>query len=431
MIPKTILVVDSGMFFSFAERMARDGFKRVLFWSPDYSSSPTPNTHVIGDGFEGIERVKNFWESAHEADIVSFPDIGMSDLQLELVRQGKPVWGSRTADQLEMRRAAFKELQADLGMAVPPHEIVHGLTALREFLSDHGPCFIKISRYRGLAETFHFVNMKLAGPWLDVLAVKLGPIQDHLPFVVEDPIDSIVETGLDTFGIDGQFPKVACQGNEQKDRSMIMTVTPWDELPQELIECHEAMAPELAKHQARNFFHSEVRITGEGEAFFIDPTCRAATPGGECLYALIKNLPEIVEAGANGELIEPIYAAKFAVQVLIEHTGDERYWRTLQVPEKIRHLVTLYTPVGLGNDIFALPPLPSSSDSVGSIVAVGNSISEAIEVIKYCEKELEGQSLDIHIEALTDGLKSIQKQEEQDIPFTKEKVPEPESVVGD
>jgi hypothetical protein len=46
---------------------------------------------VVGEGFEGIERIHDFFDYVDEADIFIFPDVYDGDLQRYLEAQGKLV----------------------------------------------------------------------------------------------------------------------------------------------------------------------------------------------------------------------------------------------------------------------------------------------------------------------------------------------------
>src|SRR6516162_523744 len=132
-------VVDFGMVgVPIAQRLARqpNGFKRVyLFqeWEEDYS---TLNRAIQGEGFGDITRIADLWSVKNEVDLFVFPDVQRAGLQQELERQGKAVWGSRSGDVQELDREQFLSTLREVGLEVPPHNVVQGLNALRSFLRD-------------------------------------------------------------------------------------------------------------------------------------------------------------------------------------------------------------------------------------------------------------------------------------------------------
>jgi hypothetical protein len=426
---KTVMVIDGGSFLPLAFRLSKE-FGKVLFHSPTSKPFPMLEDAALGDGFKSIERVEELWDTLHgiDVDLVVVPDVGLSDLQFAIEQIGLPVWGSRNGDVLEIQRAGLKRRQADLGMDVPPHEIVRGLPALRKYLESHDDVYVKVSKHRGLMETFHSVNGKLSQPWLDQMAVKLGPLQNILNFVVEDAIEAVVETGMDTFCIDGEFPEKVVQGVEVKNRGYIGAVTDWDDMPTELTEVNLKLAQFLQENRYRNFFSTEVRVTEDGKSYLTDPTCRMASPAGESLLALIENLGEIMYEGAFGRLVQPVFKNQFAVQAMIDHPGDKCGWRVLDLDEGNLDRICIPFCCQTGGQIL-LPPYPWSDATIGSVIGMGDSIEAAINDLGFVATLLEGQGLTVHTEALAEGLKAIHEEEDAGVPFTDKEVPEPATVI--
>lgn len=106
----TFCLCDSGLFEPLAFCLAEQA-QRVIIWSQDQRSFPSVKQACIGQGFDNIERVKDFWPYLDEIDCFTFPDIGQAALQLHLESIGKPVWGSRNGDILELDREWSEHLQ--------------------------------------------------------------------------------------------------------------------------------------------------------------------------------------------------------------------------------------------------------------------------------------------------------------------------------
>lgn len=423
-------LVDGGLFLELGIRLARD-FGRVLYFNPaNQKSFPTLNDAIIGDGMEEIERIDHFWPMKNEIDLFVFPDIHHSALQWELLGQGFPVWGSRGADRFENFRAEFKETLKEIGLEVGPYQVCHGLDQLREYLRDTKDQWIKFSRYRGTFETAHWVDYETSADIFDRMASKLGPAQAVVPFIVEETIPTKVEWGYDGYFCGGKFPLCSAQGVEIKDKCYIGSMTDWKDLPDEVRMVNEAMKPLLSKFDYTNFWSTELRITEDDKVFFIDPTCRMPSPGGEAQMELYDNLSQIIWAGAHGECLDPEYTSKFAVEVIIEHTIDETLWRRIIVPDEIRRFVKLYNVCKIG-DAYCVPPIEHSFEAVGALIGLGNSIKEAIENLKDYEEKLNGQPIDIHSIGLSDAIAEIHHAEEQGIELTNEPVPDPAIVIAD
>src|SRR6266481_4492730 len=206
MIPKTILIAEGGLFTSWAFRLAKE-YERVLLFRPWTRSFSHPNDYRIASGYSEFERAEHFWEHVDEADTICFLDVHFPDWATHLRQLGKPVWSAFYGEDLELYRAETKEKLKQVGLPVSPYEVVYGMDELRDWLKDHPDQYVKISKLRGLTETFHSETYDLVKVKLDDIEHKLGGASSTQEFICEDAIDSITETGYDGWCIDGQFPK--------------------------------------------------------------------------------------------------------------------------------------------------------------------------------------------------------------------------------
>ena len=203
--------MDNGLYLPLAQKLA-PSFKRLLYWSEWQESFPTINKRIIGDGFDGIERIDDIWEHKNEINLFIFPDIYRSGLQSELKSQGHLVWGSRRGDRLETNRGAFMRVLQEVGLPVPTFQEVKGLAELRSHLKYREDVYLKLSKYRGSFETCHWRSWREDEGMLDSLAVKFGPLQDLMTFYVFDALDTEIEIGADTYCIYGKFPSLMLNG---------------------------------------------------------------------------------------------------------------------------------------------------------------------------------------------------------------------------
>ncbi len=194
---------------------------------------------------------------------------------------------------------------------------------------------------------------------------------------------------------------------------------------------NEALAPYLREQSYRNFFSAEVRITEEKRAYLTDPTCRQASPAGECLLELIGNLGEILWHGAAGDLVEPEYVAPFAAQAIVDHPDSEEHWRVGEWPSEVRQWFKPQGCVGLDGERIGFPPFPWSCDAVGSVVGTGATITEAIDNLKEHAAVLEGAGYTVHVPDLAETLAAIKEEESAGVSFTGQTVPAPASVLQD
>lgn len=422
----TAVVFDHGMFMPLAVRLAKE-FKQVYYHTPCEKGFPDVKEWVLGDGSSVIHRCDYPLDTSflQEVDLFVFPDIQHGRLQRYLEDMGFPVWGSRRADELESMKGVWYRKLKELGLKVPKHEVVKGLDNLRSVLMDRDNLYIKINRYRKTMDTWHHIDWAQSRLIVDDLAKKLGPMQDFINFYVLDPIDTDLEGGLDTFCIDGQWPKDVVMGYECKNKAYLATVLPFKEAPEEFRFANEAIADTLKEYRYRNFFSTEVRVSGEHK-YFIDPTLRLASPAGECELDLYTNLGDIVWHGANGDLVDPVIHAPFAGESFINHTGDQKEWRALRVPESVKENVKLYANVEIdGVNYFP----PGDEETLGAITATGETLEEVISTIGEVSEELKENAIEVDMAPFAELLKEIRSAEDEGIEFSEQEVPKPEVVV--
>lgn len=419
----TITVVDHGLMLPVALRLGRE-CKKVYYTTESYKAFPSVSD-IIGDGFDEIEYTSSVWNVHEETDVFVFPDVGFASLQHHL-REDHPVWGSGQGDSLELLRGKFLDTLDRVGLSVPPHVRVSGMDELRELLREKEDCYIKISRYRGDWETFHWRRWKLDEMELERRALVLGPWKDRVVYYVFDPIDTPIEDGADTYCIDGQWPKLCLHGMEAKDRALVTTFQKFSELPEQLRVVNEAMGPVLNRHDYRGFFSSEVRITEQGEGYFIDPTCRAGSPPHQVQTEMIENYADVIIAGASGTVLEPKPAAKFGVQAVLNMPGEDADWRFLTVPPELEQWIkpSMCSRVA---GVLAFPP--GTHKEVCWLTAVGDTIKGAIDTLaEHCELLPDGITCEFG--ALRELIEQIHEAEDRGMEFTDQPVPEP-SIVED
>lgn len=421
---KTILVRDYGLFASWAVKLT-EYFGRVLYYCPYKSAFPRSQQFVIGTGMPGVERLTDFWDVVRngEVDIFFFPDVYDGDLQLHLVDLGYPVWGARKAEQLELMRWQTKMfLKKDLKMPVQPVERIIGIDNLRYFLMENENKYVKISMLRGDFETFRHDTYDLSKPLLDDVEQKLGPYGESKEFIVEDAIDDAVEVGYDGFTIDGQFPDPGMFGYEIKDVSYVGVIRPYRQLPQQVRETNEKLAPVFESYNYRGFWSSELRVVKDGTAFLTDPCCRAGSPPSELYQEMFQNWGEIIWAGAHGDLVAPKPAGKYGVEVLIHSQWADQHWQAIYDDPKIRKWLKLRNLCQTNSTLYVAPQVVGLPE-IGAVVAVDDSLLGAIKkVVGYCE-HIRGYSTDLNLDRIGEALDTIKQGEAQGIKFSDDPLP--------
>lgn len=423
---KVALVVDNGLFVSFAQMLSRE-FGRVLYWTPWQSGFPKSNDRLIGQGLKGIERVNELFDVVESADIVIFPDVYMGDLQVYLEQQGKRVWGARYGEELELDRWGLKKFLAKVGLPVPPAKRVVGIEKLREYLKENGDKWVKVSLVRGDFETRYAKNYRLIEPWVDHLEHKLGAKKFIEEFIVEDAIEPAVEIGYDGYTIDGKWPAQAILGYEIKDCGFIGVVRPYGELPEPVRDVNKHLENVLAKYRYRGNFSTEIRYTPKGESFLIDPCARLGSPPSEVYQELYSNWGQIIWDGAIGKMVNPEAIAKYAVEALIHSSWADKEWAPIYFPEEVRQWVKLRNHTIIGGKDYVVPQdvgLPE----IGAVVGIGDTLIDAIKTCKAHADQIEGFDIDVKLSSIGDALKEIEQAEELGIGFSDDALPTIEEV---
>ena len=403
---KTALVIDNGLFFHFAQKMA-EGFGRVLYWSPWQKAFPKTNDKLVGTGFEDIQRVDERFEWYDEADILIYPDVGYGGEQVYWREKGKPVWGAGYGEGLELERAKTKKLQKSLGLPIGEYVIIKGINALREYLKQNKDVWVKLSAMRGDSETFNSKTYELVSPVLDDLSCRLGPKSATQEFIVEHKLDAEVEIGYDGFNIDGTFAPVGIMGVEVKDAGYIGAVKAYKDLPSCLTTVNSKLESVFTKYKYRGLFSSEVRVTKDRTPYLIDPCCRAGSPPSEGYVEVYSNWPEIVWGGAHGEVVTPKPTCKYVAELMLESSWAEEHWQAVEVPKGIQRWVKWKRPCVIGGHTYIIPT-EQKIGLIGAVVAIGNTMKEAIDKCKGYRKEVVGYSLQCEEDSLDEAVRVIE-----------------------
>lgn len=418
---KVALVVDNGLFVSFAQRLSRE-FGRVLYWTPWWSAFPKSNDRLIGTGLDGVERVNELFEVVDRADIVIFPDVYMGDLQIWLEEKGKRVWGGRHGEELELDRWGLKRFLAKVGLPVPPAKRIIGTAGLRSYLKEHEDVWVKVSLVRGDFETRQSTSYRLIEPWLDHLEHKLGAKKFVEEFIVEDTIEPAVELGYDGYTVDGNWPETAIYGYEVKDTGYIGCVRPYDQLPEVVRDVNAKLSPALARYHYRGNFSTEIRYTPKKQPFLIDPCCRLGSPPSEVYQELFANWGEIMWAGAVGEMVQPKPVAKYGVEALIHSSWADKEWAPVYIEEEGRQWVKLRNHCRIADKDYVVPQSVGLPE-IGAVVGIGDTLTEAVKACAEHATQLEGFDIDIKLNAIDEALIEIEKAAELGIEFSDDPLP--------
>jgi len=392
----TVCVADLGLFPSLAELLVPH-FGRVLYYCPGAESqSPTSNMASVGEGIPGVEKISDWEDVVDKVDAWFFTDVTNGPRQVFLASLGKPVWGARHAEQLELDRKQTKRDLIGLGLDVGPYKVVRGMTALREYLKAHKNVWVKASRIRGSIESFPSETYKLSEQRLSKMEYELGRKKEKVEFIVEDAIEDAVEIAIDEYCIDGVFPKSAALGIESKAKGYVCHFVSRSRMPEALIKIDDALTPTLVEAKCRQMWAIEARMTSADRAYVLDPCCRPGSPPSELLQLMYTNLPEILWEGAHGNCIDPIPpdGETWGAELMIHSTFAEKDWQVVHYPPAIAKNVKLRNMAVIDGERCVVPQ-PIGSATIGSVCATGATMKEATDRVKEIGKQIKADCIDI------------------------------------
>jgi hypothetical protein len=220
--------------------------------------------------------------------------------------------------------------------------------------------------------------------------------------VVEKNLKDTKELAIDWYTVDGQTPESGMVGIEAKNKSYLGVWEDRSEMLPELLKPYELLAPALEKYRCRSWLAFETRINKQGKAFVQDPCVRFGSPPGEVCQLQYTNMAEIMWEGADGNLVEPEPAAKYAVQLQIHSDWATDQWLPVQFPDAIADNVMLKNATCIDGQYYVVPQANRGKD-VGAVCAVGNTIKDAVKKVKAYAEQVTGYYLDIHPDSL-DGI---------------------------
>jgi hypothetical protein len=280
---------------------------------------------------------------------------------------------------------------------------IKGVDNLREFLlSTDDELYVKLSYWRGLAETFKHTSPFASKAWLDDLSLKAGPYGALIDFIVEKPIqgDPCVEIGFDTYTADGLFPDLIAFGYEAKDSGFALNTV---ELPPRLMEVARKFQPLLTQYGYRGPISTEVRVTPDKD-YFVDLTARFPEPPSSLQRFMIANWAEIFWETANGRIVEPDYLAPFGVEIIMKSQWGAEHPLAVQVDRWDR--TTIHGHCCIEGQDYATSP--AELDEFGAACGYGATLSEAMEDAIATAEGIKGFQVTYDASALEELTETIQ-----------------------
>ncbi len=406
----TALVFDYGLYVNVALRLAKD-FKKVYYYCPWKADYPTATHTEVGKGFHYIEKVQNMWDVYDKVDLFIFPCILDGDLQMFLEKQGKLVWGSREGEVMEINRWDFIEYQKKIGMAVAPYKLVTGVSNLRKDLySGEDGRFVKIdSDNRGNMETFKYINEEISEiNDIRPLEHSLGMKSEIMNFIIQDKIETTAEIGYDGFTVDGKFPETALFGIEVKDMGYIGGVRPYKDMPEGCKIVNEQLVPALKGYGYRGNISTEIREGEDGKHYLIDLTCRFPYPPTNALLCIWENIAECIYMGSQGVLVDMKFSGKFVCEIEMFSDSAKTDYYTLFMPKELEEWVLRPYITFMEGRTWTIPQdIPNAN--VGSLIAIGSTLQDAIDLAKERASQITGHHLKIDFSCLNEAVDEFSK----------------------
>lgn len=402
---KTIMVVDSGQFISFAESLTTS-FKKVLYYKPfQVNGFPHTNDYYIGFGYN-VECVESPFDYFDEVELYVFTDLFNVGLQDHLRSLGKAVFGAGKSEMIETDRFKFRKVLEKANLAHAECVKIKGISKLESYLKTVKNKYVKISKFRNLHETWRHISYEHSKSILDDIKCTAGNLAEFVDFVVESNIDSITEIGYDGFICGGEYPENSFFGVEIKDCCYIGKTLDYEELPKVVRDINKKCAPFFKDYYM--FYSNEIRLSSPTKGYLTDPTCRLPSPCSEIYQNIISNLADVVWEVGHGRMCEPKYNAKFGGELIVTSEllacGLEQ---CITIPKEIEPFVKLRYSYKYKDNWYCIPQ--KNMPEAFAIVATGDSVKEVTDKLKEYADKIIAHDLNIKTSKLDDAEKELEK----------------------
>ena len=414
---KTVCVVDSGYCVDLAVALSKR-FKKVYYYTEwKQGAIPPLNYYYIGRGVKGIEKIESYLPYINKIDLFIFTEVYTGEEQQHLLNLGKLVYGCRNGEELELDRELFLDKLKELELKTPQYNVVVGFDNLRDYLSKNTRIWVKISKLRGFTETFFSPDYELIETFIDELEHKAGGMKDEIRFICFDELSDMPEIGYDTMYSNG-YPDVFMCGIEVKDAGYCSVMKKYNDIPEPLKIIADKFDDVLNGYDYKGSVSTEVRIDDELNPYFLDMACRGGFPPTPTQVFNYKNLAEIYWGVANGEAVSPKYDKPYCVEVIIQTEWGMNNFLPIRVPKEIRKNVFLknyFMRDGVKDVYYIVPTF--NLEQIGSVIANGYTLDEAIENVKELCSKVEGIKISFPLDAIGKTQKQIGKLESLGINF--------------
>jgi phosphoribosylamine--glycine ligase len=367
-----ILFIDGQLALDHALRLATEG-EDVAYWCEWRSNYVKAEDWLTGYGFDSLagsfQRVRSYLEKM-DVDLVFVADSGYGDVGDFYRDLGVDVFGGCVeSDRLELWRDWAAELMNAYGIKTPKYEKVTGYQELAAKVREKGEVYVKISAFRGNMETCHVENLKELHAALQ--RSNLGPVLDHLTFLVSEPIEG-VEVGVDAWWNGRDFLRPYHLGNEVKGFNACFGKWVWESLWDGVLKRFGRLLRERAPR-----FRGEISleaILNEDGLHVLDITPRIARPAGSLMYYSLDGLySDVVRGVASGETPDYSVSEPYTAQIGVT-TSETKNWN--YIGEPIDGMAVTARGTFLGDGLWLAPH--ENDGVVLYFLECGNSLEEAV-----------------------------------------------------
>ena len=391
---KSILVIGNGYEVEIVAAMGKV-FKKAYYYTPWQHASPKFQSYAHGLGFEGIEKVLHPFDYIDKVDIIAFFDIGYGDMAAYLRNHGYTVFGAGKGEKLEERRFDFRQIQHRIGLPTQGTVNLKGTKALREFLKQNGDRYVKLDIFRGNIESFYSKNYDSVEMLLDEIDSAFGPMKEEYEFLVEESVESKIESGMDThYSAPVGWIEPTLYGIEWSKNAYIGSFN--QQLPDFHLNTKDKLGKVMKGLDYRGPISTEEKDIGGGLSVIIDITARLPFTFSAGYPDWILNYPEVVWKVARGEkvTIEPV--DKFVGCIPLETTHLDDKWVKLDFDAKLRKegvkngRVRLAMASCVDGKYFAIPGMPVAYN----LVAWGPDVDAVTDTLQGMLDKVDAFGLD-------------------------------------
>lgn len=383
---KTLLIIDRGLYSYMGEFMARY-YGKVYYHNPTSDSYPTATTAMIGQGLDSVEWVEYIEDAIDKADVIFFPDCMDGKQQVFLREKGYAVCGSGMGDKMELDKAFFLEQVKDAGLPVPKTYRAEGLDEVWDYVKDRGLCYMKCAdKYRSDFETTAHKNRFQTEIFLNAKRKLMGVKRaNEIEILIQEPIESECESGIDGFQLNGMLPDYCAIGFEIKDKGIVERIT--KDMPNILQKVCSKLEQSYKKLGYQGPYSNEVRITKSGKAYPIDETCRCASPPSAVLTRMYgEAYAKAIYSLAHGKLPDLSgYEHEYGAEIVL--SSKWHFEHEIYIPPVNEEWLILKNHYKTKDGYYCVP---NDNDGIfGSVIAVGKSVEEVTELAMERVKSLE------------------------------------------